>query len=680
MATSMIFVFLLVMAGLTSSSQTFQVLGVKHAWASPGEYFNFAAHHADAYFGRSDWSGEVVSVYVHRLKKPVEVRMWRTRSRDADAGTMGNAHGRVEPSGSKRPSDWRAGDVLTLLRGDTRVTDNSHPRGGHKGQYFQFDGRSVTAALGRANWMNEVFMLYNYRSKQTVEVILWGPRVPHGRVEPSARKRSSDWQDGDRFALLDGFEVKSIDHRHAPNGEYFNFMNGKVDKILGRTDWSGDKFMVYNERLSRTKEVVIWNTANGGSIGDGHGRVEPHSSKRSTDWRPTDVLTILRPAAATFSATYSHSIGNEAFYYAWGAYCDQSIIQSWHRGLGNGPHQVRLFQIYKVITARNGNLQAYIGYDHAHSRILMSFRGTANIDNWLKTNIRTIGPTRYQHDVDAADAKVHPGFYDAYKLLQAAGLYDAIMDLVEMYPGSDVLSTGHSLGGALCVIAALELKVAPVYEGLDIRNVGVVSFGMPRVFSPSLAEVFNNVIYSHWRIVNRYDIVTTIPPKTLGYYHVGTEIWYNHQRFWKDMRPLSFIVCNGPAEDPNCFGTTPWPSRLPVVSHHTNYFELDSGSMCRASIVGAGQSNENIDGDDAGKYKDIVLPPIDHFDDASYSIFESKQFGIWLILIGSIPLLFCVAFNLWKCANAFAKDERYAKVDEFLGSDEEEVDNEEEVI
>jgi len=173
--------------------------------------------------------------------------------------------------------------------------------------------------------------------------------------------------------------------------------------------------------------------------------------------------------------------------------------------------------------------------------------------------------------------------YEAFQDLEDAGLYDAIVDIFERYPGSDVLCTGHSLGGALTSITALELKQSPKYSGLDIGSVDVITFGMPRVFSPSLTALFTDVTRTRWRIVNRYDIVPTVPTKAMGYSHFGTEVWYHWQRLQKDRDPVAYKLCNGSGEDRACFGTDFWPDRPPMIPHHVEYFGLDRKSMCKAS-------------------------------------------------------------------------------------------------
>lgn len=384
------------------------------------------------------------------------------------------------------------------------------------------------------------------------------------------------------------FTVLSIDHgKPFPNlmerGKYFNFMISDVDALLGRTDWDGEEFTIINHRFEGALKVKMFRSAYGGSYGaDGHGRREPYEHASISDWQKQDSLSFADDGkTGNNDVPYTHDIGLEAFYYAFGAMCDGELIDTWTNGLPEGPDSVRQFELSARITTDGNILQGYVGYDVANSRVLMAFRGANNPENW-QSNFDT-WPEPYPNAPGITDAEIHPGFYEAFGELENAGLYDAIVDLFTQYPGSDVLCTGHSLGGALTSITALELKQSPKYSGLDIGNVDVITFGMPRVFSPSLTALFNEQIRTSWRIVNRYDIVATVPIKAMGYSHFGTEVWYHWQRLQSDRDPVAFKLCNGSGEDRACFGTDFWPDRPAMIPHHVEYFGLDRKSMCKAS-------------------------------------------------------------------------------------------------
>ncbi len=74
-----------------------------------------------------------------------------------------------------------------------------------------------------------------------------------------------------------------------------------------------------------------------------------------------------------------------------------------------------------------------------------------------------------------------------------------------------IFYTGHSLGAALATLAAARHAPTALY-----------TFGSPRVgdadFVASLKDIASNI----HRVVNGNDVVTTLPPESFGFQHVGT--------------------------------------------------------------------------------------------------------------------------------------------------------------
>ena len=78
--------------------------------------------------------------------------------------------------------------------------------------------------------------------------------------------------------------------------------------------------------------------------------------------------------------------------------------------------------------------------------------------------------------------------------------------------------SGHSMGGAIALHAALDL------EHLGIP-VALYTYGCPRVGNPQFAHYANQKISGEqWRITYRYDPVAEVPLNVMGYLHSGTEV------------------------------------------------------------------------------------------------------------------------------------------------------------
>lgn len=82
--------------------------------------------------------------------------------------------------------------------------------------------------------------------------------------------------------------------------------------------------------------------------------------------------------------------------------------------------------------------------------------------------------------------------------------------------GKPVFVTGHSLGGALAVLAAQDLA----RNGASVK--AVYTFGMPRPGDPAFAAAYDlRLGQITYRLAHGDDIVPTIAPSFLGFRHVG---------------------------------------------------------------------------------------------------------------------------------------------------------------
>lgn len=80
--------------------------------------------------------------------------------------------------------------------------------------------------------------------------------------------------------------------------------------------------------------------------------------------------------------------------------------------------------------------------------------------------------------------------------------------------------TGHSMGGAMAAVCAVRCKLSTILS----TPYAIFSYGAPRVGNRPYTSVLN---VKHYRWVNNNDIVPRIPPRWLGYRHMGQEIYLN---------------------------------------------------------------------------------------------------------------------------------------------------------
>lgn len=136
---------------------------------------------------------------------------------------------------------------------------------------------------------------------------------------------------------------------------------------------------------------------------------------------------------------------------------------------------------------------------YSDDTVLVSFRGTVNLGNWL-SNMNVFGTTRPY-------GVVHRGFLGAFQVVDAQ-LRNALAGLGPR----KLLLTGHSLGGALATVAAAE------WQG-QFPVSGVYTYGQPAVGAGEFpAFMARHYAGKFFRFVNNNDIVPRVPP---GYRHVG---------------------------------------------------------------------------------------------------------------------------------------------------------------
>lgn len=143
--------------------------------------------------------------------------------------------------------------------------------------------------------------------------------------------------------------------------------------------------------------------------------------------------------------------------------------------------------------------QAYVMSDK--DDVLIACRGTEPTElNDIKADLKA---KREPHHVAG---KVHRGFYGEYKKV----INDIKEALNKHNKKGDktVWVCGHSLGGAMAVLVAVELK----------PNGGLYTFGQPRVGNKDFLKLID---FPYYRYRNNNDVVPTVPPSIGG-------LWYSH--------------------------------------------------------------------------------------------------------------------------------------------------------
>ena len=217
-----------------------------------------------------------------------------------------------------------------------------------------------------------------------------------------------------------------------------------------------------------------------------------------------------------------------------GKLCEQSYLQYGDYEKGKNwrlPDPYNLLTTFFAVYEGNHIPLGFIA--RKDNAIYVVWRGTDNLEEWVQ-------------DVKF-DQKKCPFFDDAIKVeLGFKELYISskgnehpsprevcIQTLNQQENIEEVFVTGHSLGGALAVINALDMAT-------NMSHVPTVyTLAGPRAGNHHFAFTYNQVITDSWRLVNSHDEVPKLPPKACPpihheyhYKHVNSEHPITFGNFW----------------------------------------------------------------------------------------------------------------------------------------------------
>lgn len=152
--------------------------------------------------------------------------------------------------------------------------------------------------------------------------------------------------------------------------------------------------------------------------------------------------------------------------------------------------------------------QAYLGV--RPDALVLAFRGTepSNLADFATDFDARQVPFEAKFGLTGW-GRVHEGWADG-----VAVVLPKLMQLLAKHPGGGrpLWITGHSLGGALAMVAAAILSGVP---GVPIG--GVYTFGQPRVGDPGFRARYDGALgHLTFRCVNDRDLVPHVPPRRLS--------------------------------------------------------------------------------------------------------------------------------------------------------------------
>ncbi|KAH7396832.1 Alpha/Beta hydrolase protein [Phaeosphaeria sp. MPI-PUGE-AT-0046c] len=159
------------------------------------------------------------------------------------------------------------------------------------------------------------------------------------------------------------------------------------------------------------------------------------------------------------------------------------------------------------------DVTGFIALDSTNKLIVLSFRGSRSIRNWITNVVFPVVPTTI-----CPTCAISKGFWSSWLEAQK-NVLATIAAAKAQHPDYKIVATGHSLGGALASIAAGVLRSQGNY-------VDLYTYGAPKIGLESVAQYLSSTtLGATYRVTHKYDPVPKLPPAFLGYRHISPEYY-----------------------------------------------------------------------------------------------------------------------------------------------------------
>ncbi|KAA1470189.1 alpha/beta-hydrolase [Dentipellis sp. KUC8613] len=206
--------------------------------------------------------------------------------------------------------------------------------------------------------------------------------------------------------------------------------------------------------------------------------------------------------------------------------------------------------------------QGFVARDDSRKEIVVALRGSSDaVDFWTDAQVLLEDFTS-PGTTPPAGTSAHTGFLNAWNSV-AAQVISTVKSQLSSHSGYTIVTTGHSLGGALSSLAGITLK-----QNFPSSPIRMYTYGQPRTGNDNYAFWVNDQFGANaFRAVHTTDGVPTIIPTSVGYRHHGVEYWQN-----PDPPSASTTKeCAADGEDPTCSASVPSQG---IDLAHTIYFDI----------------------------------------------------------------------------------------------------------
>ncbi|KAJ3244742.1 hypothetical protein HDU78_010536 [Chytriomyces hyalinus] len=208
--------------------------------------------------------------------------------------------------------------------------------------------------------------------------------------------------------------------------------------------------------------------------------------------------------------------------------------------------------------------QGYIAVSPSLKTIIFAVRGSRTVEEWL--NNLQIWKRALPVTNRPTGVEVHSGFWDVWAQLRPI-MEPTLVRYLNANPGYTVTFVGHSLGGAVTQLAAVDFAARGI---VPASNAQLITFGQPRVGSIEFSQYFGKLGFKQVvRVINKSDIV----PVEQAFFSF---LDYRHQyhEYWINKSGVLITNCNDDSngkEATNCANTQITKLSVP---DHLSYFGI----------------------------------------------------------------------------------------------------------
>ena len=131
---------------------------------------------------------------------------------------------------------------------------------------------------------------------------------------------------------------------------------------------------------------------------------------------------------------------------------------------------------------RVADLPGYVVYRQSTKQLIVGISGTSSI----KLAVQDLRTFKVRHPSGRGD--VHAGFWSLYEGIKPTVL-DAIAKGLKEHDIEEIALTGHSMGGSVSYLLAMDLLAAGKVNGTSLPpGLKIAVFGAPRTGSPALVK------------------------------------------------------------------------------------------------------------------------------------------------------------------------------------------------